>query len=139
MHVIMVSTGELKNVSDGYARNYLFPRQLAVAATKTAVQRAEGTRAQREAERATKQASLQALADQLKSCTVSLSAKANASGTLFAALHPADVVHALAQQNYVVAAEYVTCPLIKQTGTYTVTVTLPGCEPVPVSLTVIAA
>ncbi|EKD76459.1 MAG: hypothetical protein ACD_43C00107G0013, partial [uncultured bacterium] len=50
MQVIMLKTGELKQVADGYARNYLFPRKLAVAATSAAQKQAEAIRAKAAAE-----------------------------------------------------------------------------------------
>jgi large subunit ribosomal protein L9 len=86
---------EIKNVSDGYARNYLLPRGLAVPATdgqiKTAQEYAKNqqTRETRARERS------QQLAAQLQTTSVRLSAKAGEKGRLYGSITSADVATAI--------------------------------------------
>ena len=78
--------GQLVNVSDGYARNFLFPRQLAVPADAQVMNelRSKEESAQYHA-RVEKEAALNAAAN-LKDKTVKISAKAGNGGRLFGAV-----------------------------------------------------
>lgn len=136
MQVIIVSTGELKNVADGYARNYLLPNHLALPATEAALKQAEATRTRLAAERAATVAEYQALATRLQTTQLTITTRANETGKLFAALHPQDIVPLFQAQKLPVAEKYITIEAIKQTGDHVVTVQLPDCEPVKVKLTV---
>lgn len=78
--------GELVNVSDGYARNFLFPRNLARVADNQALnefKNAEQSK-QYKIEQQTKEA--QAIADKLKDVTIELKAKAGQGGRLFGSI-----------------------------------------------------
>ena len=90
--------GQLIEASDGYARNFLLPRKLAVAATaeniNTMQQQEKAKRAQEAAERA---AALE-LAEKLKGCTVKVSAKAGNGGRLFGSVTSKEVSDALKAQ-----------------------------------------
>ncbi len=83
--------GELINVSDGYARNYLFPNKLAVEANATAMNELKN----RESSAAHKLAEEKKAAEELKSKidgkTVTIHAKAGASGKLFGAVTSKEV------------------------------------------------
>lgn len=87
--------GDVVEVKDGYARNYLMPRSLAVAWTKggekqvAAIQKARVTREIKTQDEA------QAVKASLESKPVRLSAKAGASGRLFGAVTPADIAAAV--------------------------------------------
>ena len=87
--------GDVVEVKDGYARNYLMPRALAVAWTKggekqvASIQRARGAREIKTLDEA------QAVKALLESKTVTLTAKAGASGRLFGAVTPADIALAV--------------------------------------------
>ncbi|MCL2030944.1 MAG: 50S ribosomal protein L9 [Oscillospiraceae bacterium] len=90
--------GDLVNVSDGYARNYLMPRGLAVEATPDALneykqrEKAKADRLVREKEAA------RAAAERLKTCNVVLAAKAGTGGRLFGAVTSAEIAAALKAQ-----------------------------------------
>lgn len=90
--------GQLIEASDGYARNFLLPRKLAVPATaenlNTMRQQDKAKRAQEAAERA---AALE-LSEQLKGCMVKVSAKAGAGGRLFGSVTSKEVSDALKAQ-----------------------------------------
>jgi large subunit ribosomal protein L9 len=87
--------GDVVDVKDGYARNYLMPRSLAVAWTKggekqvASIQKARGAREIKTLDEA------QSVKAMLESKPVQLSAKAGASGRLFGAVTPADIATAV--------------------------------------------
>ena len=91
--------GELKNVSDGYARNYLIPRGLAIEATKdnlNALKLQEKAKAKQIA-----QEKAQAIenAKQLEGIVVKISAKAGGQGRLFGSITSKEISEALAEQH----------------------------------------
>lgn len=82
-------------VSDGYARNYLFPRGLAVAADAAAVNEVK-TKAAAQQHRAEEElAGAEALAKKLSGQTVVLKAKAGKGGRLFGSVTGKDIAQAL--------------------------------------------
>lgn len=116
--------GDLKNVADGYALNALFPKKLAVAATKEVIvdlKRAEQKRIEMEkAELVT----LKDRAQDISGRTITLTRKAE-KGKLFGALHEGDVVSALAKEGVNIEKKQVILETsIKEVGTYPVTVAL---------------
>ena len=75
--------GDIVNVSDGYARNYLFPRGLAIAADEKNL-RELNDKKQKEAKRKqSEQAEARELAEALSQLTVVIKAKSGGSGKLF--------------------------------------------------------
>ena len=90
--------GQMVEVSDGYARNFLLPRKLAVLATPEAMntmqQQEKAKRAQEAAERA---AALE-VAEKLKGCTVKIAAKAGQGGRLFGSVTSKEISDALKAQ-----------------------------------------
>jgi len=90
--------GDLIEVTDGYARNFLVPRGLAMKATKGVVQQAEAMRRNREARDARDREAAQALADQLTGQRIELRARAGEGGRLFGSVTSADVADAVRAQ-----------------------------------------
>ena len=88
---------ELHDVSDGYARNFLFPRGLAAPADAAAVNMARTKSEAKEHHAAEARAAAQALADKVKDKTVTLKAKGGASGRLFGKVTAKDVAEALSK------------------------------------------
>lgn len=78
--------GDLINVPDGYARNFLFPKNLAVEADNAALSEMKSQKDAAEHHRKEEIAAAQALADKLNGKTVVLSAKAGSSGRLFGSI-----------------------------------------------------
>ncbi len=78
--------GELVNVSDGYARNFLFPKNLAVEANNAAMNELKGREEARAHHLAEEKAAAKALAEKLAKTTVVIHAKAGTSGKLFGAV-----------------------------------------------------
>ena len=87
--------GDVVDVKDGYARNYLMPRSLAVAWTKGGEKQVASIQKARGAREIKTQDEAQAVKALLESKPVTLSAKAGASGRLFGAVTTADIAEAV--------------------------------------------
>jgi large subunit ribosomal protein L9 len=88
----------VKEVADGFARNYLIPRGMATVATKGTLKEAEAHRAA-EARREQKNAAQnQALGQRIEGITVTLRAKSGPQGRLYGAITASDVASALQEQ-----------------------------------------
>jgi large subunit ribosomal protein L9 len=90
--------GEVKEVSPGYARNFLFPQRLAVVADDKTVEQVQKREeaAQRRAEKALSEA--RDLANRMKKLTVTVYAKAGEAGRLFGTVTNADVAQQLKRE-----------------------------------------
>ena len=121
----MGKKGDVIEASDGYARNYLFPRKLAEEATATAL---HVVNAKKENERKKKLAELEAaqkLAAELKGKEVTINAKAGDNGRLFGAITNKDVAEAINSEfNLSIDKKKVVVNTIKVAGTYEVEVKL---------------
>jgi large subunit ribosomal protein L9 len=91
--------GDVLDVADGYARNYLVPRGLAMAASKGAIAQAESMRRARAVRDAHDRESAEELARRLTPGVVRIPVKAGAEGRLFGSVTSADVVAAVATQS----------------------------------------
>jgi len=90
--------GDLLEVADGYARNYLVPRGLAMKATKGVVAQAESMRRSREVKESRDRDSAQAIAAQLGSKALEVKARAGEGGKLFGSITAADIAEAIHAQ-----------------------------------------
>jgi large subunit ribosomal protein L9 len=90
--------GDLVEVTNGYARNFLVPRGLAIPATKGVVEQAGTMRRARLARDAREREGAQALADQLSSRRIEVKARAGEGGKLFGSVTSADIAAAVAAQ-----------------------------------------
>jgi large subunit ribosomal protein L9 len=78
--------GDVVDVADGYARNFLYPRGFAVAATKGALRHAEQVRSRRVLREAKDLESAQAIVEKLASLKLRVPAKAGEAGRLFGSI-----------------------------------------------------
>ncbi len=90
--------GQLIEASDGYARNFLIPRKLAVAATAENLNTMKQQEKAKQAQEAAERAAAQAVADQLQGCQVKIPAKAGQGGRLFGSVTSKEVSDALKAQ-----------------------------------------
>jgi len=90
--------GDLVDVADGYARNFLVPRGLAMKATRGAVAQAEAMRRNRAARDERDRAEAQELATKLTARPISVVARAGEGGKLFGSITSADIVAAVTAQ-----------------------------------------
>ncbi len=117
--------GELVNTSDGYARNFLFPRKLAMEANSQAMSELKNREAAEKHRIDMEIAAAKASAEKLEGKTVRLTAKAGANGKLFGSVTPKDVAAAIAQQFSIeLDKRKVVVEDIKTFGTYPVEVKL---------------
>ena len=91
--------GQLVEVSDGYARNFLLPKKLAVPATAENVNTMKQQEKARKAQEAAEKAQAEATAKQLEGLMVKIPAKAGEGGRLFGAVTAKEVSEALAAQH----------------------------------------
>lgn len=87
--------GDLVDVADGYARNFLVPRGLAIRATKGATKQAEAMRRNREAREVRDRESAQEIAARLDGVRIEVKARAGEGGKLFGSVTNADVADAV--------------------------------------------
>ena len=90
--------GQMVEVSDGYARNFLLPRKLAIAATTDAINTLNLKEKARKAEEARLKAEAEATAEKLKEIQVKLTAKAGNGGKLFGAVTSKEISEGLKKQ-----------------------------------------
>ena len=91
--------GQLVEVSDGYARNFLLPRKLAVTATAENLNTMKQQEKAKKAQEAAEKAQAEATAKQLEGLMVKIPAKAGEGGRLFGAVTAKEVSEALAAQH----------------------------------------
>jgi large subunit ribosomal protein L9 len=91
--------GDLVDVADGYARNFLVPRGLAMKATRGGVAQAEAMRRNRAAKEERNRGEAQELASRLAAGKVVVTARAGEGGKLFGSITSADIADAIAKQS----------------------------------------
>ena len=92
------NAGEVKKVSDGYARNFLLPRKLAVVATDGAVKQAEAIKQAVVRREAKTRGEAEELAKLIEQVTLTFHAKAGEGDRLFGSITSGDIVDALARE-----------------------------------------
>lgn len=115
---------QIKNVSDGYAVNFLLPRGLAIAASVSAVKVLE-TRQRKINKVAEQDLRVQrSLADRLKNIKLIFNETANEAGILYAAVGPQKIVEELARQGIEIDKSQILVQPIKHAGEYAAEVKL---------------
>jgi large subunit ribosomal protein L9 len=114
--------GQLVEVSEGYARNFLLPKKLAIPATTDAINTMNLKEKARRAEEARQREEALATAGKLKEITVRIAAKAGTGGRLFGAVTTKEIAEALNKQFSldIPKQKLVLDEAIKSFGTYTV-------------------
>jgi large subunit ribosomal protein L9 len=132
--------GDLLDVADGYARNYLVPRGLAMRATKGVVAQSESMRRSREAKETRDREASQALAVQLGGQTIQVKARAGEGGKLFGSITASDVAEAVLTQTGIELdrRKVVLDEPIRELGDAQVQVRLPAEVVVAVAVVVVA-
>ena len=90
--------GQLVEVSEGYGRNFLLPRKLAIEATTDAINTLNLKEKARKAEEARQKAEAEEISKKLKDCPVKLTAKAGNGGKLFGAVTTKEIAEGLKKQ-----------------------------------------
>jgi large subunit ribosomal protein L9 len=102
--------GDVVQVKNGYARNFLIPTRAARRATTAAIAEFEAKRADLEKAAAEKLAEAQALADKMSGRTIHITQKAGVDGRLFGSVTNNDIAEALTRIDFKVAKSQVRLP-----------------------------
>ncbi len=120
----VAKTGEVKEVADGYGRNFLLPRRIAVPATAGAMKEMEALIKREASRRAKTEAELQELTAQLNGKEITIKAKAGAKDKLYGTITTADIAAEIEKtHNLIVDKRKIElAEPIKQVGSYDVTI-----------------
>ena len=91
--------GQVINVSDGYANNFLFPRKLAVMADKQVLAEMKGKEDSKRYSAELEKKAAQDIAEKLKAVTVSIKAQGGADGRTYGSVTAKDIAEALEKQH----------------------------------------
>lgn len=117
--------GEVVTVKDGYARNYLLPRNMAVSITKANVQQIEAEKKRLEKLERERMDNLRAVAEQFEGLDIEIWAAANEQGHLFGSVGEKDIVEKLQEKGFNVTERNVKIDEhFKSVGEYDVTIRL---------------
>ena len=118
--------GDVKNVANGYARNFLLPRNLAVPYNEATVAYFESRKAEIEARKEQKRKDSASLKDKLEALTLEVVMPAGANGKLYGAVSAHVVAEALAKQGFEIERKLIELPgaAIKSVGTFKVIIKL---------------
>lgn len=94
--------GDIREVSDGYARNFLFPRGLAVEANAANMNTIKGQKEAQAFHKEQEKGEALAVKEKIDAASVTLRAKAGDNGKLFGSITNKDVAEALKMQQHIV-------------------------------------
>jgi len=131
--------GDIVDVADGYGRNYLLPRQLALMATPGSVDQAAKMRRARDLRDASDREASQSIATKLVAQVITIPARAGSEGKLFGSVTANDVVDAVRVQTGVeLDRRQLEHDPIRSVGQHTVTATLHSDVSFPITVDVVA-
>ena len=115
--------GQMLEVSDGYARNYMLPRKIAVEATPDAINTMKMNDKATQDRIAREKAEAMEVSRKLRGMTLTVTAKGGGAGRLFGSVTNQEIADALAQEAGIKLdkRKIVIADPIKNVGTYTVT------------------
>lgn len=132
--------GDIVEVAEGYARNFLFPKGHAIKATPGAMDQAAKMRSSRDQKDQSAREAATIIASTLVPKTITVTAKASGEGKLFGSIHAAEIVAAIKEQTDIdIDRKAIEVDHIKTTGPHTVTASLHNDVSFPISLEVVAA
>ena len=113
--------GDVVEVNDGYARNYLLPQGLAKVASEESIRSVAEEKAKRAEQRIEETKRLEDAAKAVEGAEAVVAAKANEQGHLYGSVTAEQIAANLREQGFLVATEIVHLPEhIKQVGTHTI-------------------
>ena len=132
--------GEIVKVADGYARNFLFPRKLALAVTVENKRQIERERARAEAREAEEAQIAQALATRLEAIEIAIARRVGENETLYGSVTASDIAEALAARELGVDRRKIQLPEpLKTLGDHVVPIKLHREVTAEVKVKVVAA
>ena len=114
--------GQMIEVSDGYARNFMLPKKMAIEATPDAINTMKMNDKATQERIAREKAEALAISKKLREMTLTVTAKGGGAGRLFGSVTNAEIAEALAKNGVKLdKRKIVIADPIKNVGTYTVT------------------
>ncbi|HLE23564.1 MAG TPA: 50S ribosomal protein L9 [Anaerolineales bacterium] len=111
--------GDIKKVADGYGRNYLFPKGLAVLATSGAVKQADRIRSAAETQRSILNQELGGVAEKIAGLTLVFPGKAGETGKLYGSITTAMLAEAITRETgFAADRRQIDCEPIKTLGVH---------------------
>ncbi len=131
--------GDVKNVANGYARNYLFPHSYALPYTDETVAFFEGRKAEIEARKQQKRADSKSLKEKLEALAIELDVPAGVNGKLYGSVNSQTIMDWFSKNGFEIERKRIEIPglNIKSTGHYTFKVHLYEAEVAEVKLSVV--
>lgn len=117
-------TDDIKEVADGYAVNYLFPRHLAVLASPKAITGLKTNQQRKAKQEEMDLRDQQSIASRLDGQVLSFTEKTNDAGFLYAAVGPQKVAEYLEKQGFNISKDHIQVKPIKETGEYSAIIKL---------------
>ena len=115
--------GDVVKVAEGYARNYLLPRKLALAVTEANKRQIEREKKVAEAKDAEEREQAEAVAARLTQAEIEISRRVGENDTLYGSVTSADIAHALEARGFAVEKRKIVMPEpLKALGDFTVPV-----------------
>jgi len=132
--------GEVVKVADGYARNYLLPRKLALAVTDNNKRQIERERARAEARDAEERQEAEAIKTRIEALEIAIARRVGENDVLFGSVTSADIAEALAERQLTVDRRRIQlADPIKTIGDFVVTIKLTREVAADVKVKVVAA
>ncbi|NDJ62096.1 MAG: 50S ribosomal protein L9 [Chloroflexi bacterium] len=132
--------GEVIEVADGYARNWLIPKKLAVKATKGELRKAEKLRAQSEMRRAALDERLNDLARQIDGTELFFGRRASPTGKLFGSVTTTEIAEALMEKTGLdINRRRISQTSLREIGTHEVPIRLGSDNPPTLRITIVRA
>ena len=134
------SAGDVKDVSDGFARNYLIPQKLALAATEANIRRWESEKRVRQVHLNEKLESAQKLSGELAKVNLEISAKAGREGHLFGSITSQAIAAAMLAKGYALDKKNIIIDApIKELGNYKFSVRLHSQVTASIPVTIVSS
>ncbi|MDR3301378.1 MAG: 50S ribosomal protein L9 [Spirochaetaceae bacterium] len=133
--------GDVKEVAKGYARNFLFPRNIALQYTERTIKLFEARRGEIEARKEEKRKDALGAKEKIEELTLTLIMPAGANGKLYGAVTNLSIVDELAKQGFAIERKRIEVPgnAIKNVGKYKATIKLYGNASAELAVNVEAA
>jgi len=114
--------GDIKEVTQGYANNYLFAKNLAVQASRSELNKLNLKVAKQSKQANRELAKQQVLAEKLNGFELEIKQKASPNGSLYAALGATAIAEALKKVGFLIEQKQIQAPIIKSAGQYDVVI-----------------
>lgn len=131
--------GEIKEVSDGYARNFLFGQGLATLVSQENIAKWQHQSDKKGREQHLSQEKIDRLKHRLLGMVLKLTKATNDKGHLFAKIRPVDINILLNEQNITIKDKDILLPVIKEIGKYQIEIKITDAEKLKVALDILPA